>query len=99
MYKRQANKATNAPNGQTDKPQAAEPTEKPETPAVSSGGFIWPLPVSGKITSYFGGRTSPTAGASSNHQGIDTVSYTHLVYEQKCIICIVTCRAYRKAQG
>ena len=66
-----ANKATNAPNGQTDKPQAAEPTEKPETPAVSSGGFIWPLPVSGKITSYFGGRTSPTAGASSNHQGID----------------------------
>ncbi len=66
-----ANKATNAPDGQTDNTQAAEPTEKPQTTVSSSAGFIWPLPVSGKITSYFGSRTSPTAGASSNHQGID----------------------------
>lgn len=28
-------------------------------------------PVSGKITSRFGTRTAPTAGASSNHNGID----------------------------
>lgn len=27
--------------------------------------------MSGRITSYFGYRTSPTAGASSNHKGID----------------------------
>lgn len=31
--------------------------------------FIWP--VSGPITDYFGPRESPTAGASSNHMGID----------------------------
>lgn len=34
-----------------------------------SGQFIWP--VSGPITDYFGPRESPTAGASSNHMGID----------------------------
>lgn len=36
---------------------------------TSSGQFIWP--VSGPITDYFGPRESPTAGASSNHMGID----------------------------
>lgn len=33
-------------------------------------GFIWPCACH-TITSYFGNRTSPTAGASSNHRGID----------------------------
>lgn len=33
--------------------------------------FIWPCPASSRITSRFGSRTSPTEGASSNHQGID----------------------------
>ncbi len=33
--------------------------------------FIWPCPSSSRITSAFGGRESPTEGASSNHQGID----------------------------
>ena len=32
---------------------------------------IWPCPSSSRITSAFGGRESPTEGASSNHQGID----------------------------
>ena len=36
---------------------------------TGSGQFIWP--VSGPITDYFGPRESPTAGASSNHLGID----------------------------
>lgn len=36
---------------------------------IGSGQFIWP--VSGPITDYFGPRESPTAGASSNHMGID----------------------------
>lgn len=36
---------------------------------TGSGRFIWP--VSGPITDYFGPRESPTAGASSNHMGID----------------------------
>ncbi len=34
-------------------------------------GFIWPLNVSGRITSYFGNRDQPTAGASTYHKGID----------------------------
>lgn len=36
-----------------------------------SGDLIWPVPASGRITSVFGNRESPTAGASSNHKGID----------------------------
>ena len=36
---------------------------------TGSGQYIWP--VSGPITDYFGPRESPTAGASSNHMGID----------------------------
>jgi len=39
--------------------------------ANSSGDFRWPLNVSGTITSKFGKRTSPTAGASTYHKGID----------------------------
>lgn len=37
----------------------------------SSGSYRWPLPCKGIITSEFGGRDAPTAGASSNHQGLD----------------------------
>ncbi len=37
----------------------------------SSDNFFWPLPGYHQITSYFGPRTSPTNGASSNHSGID----------------------------
>lgn len=40
-------------------------------PVVSGNGQLaHPCP-SGYISSHFGGRTSPTAGASSNHRGID----------------------------
>ena len=42
-----------------------------ETKNLGSISFIWPCPASGRITSAFGGRSSPTEGASSNHQGID----------------------------
>lgn len=35
------------------------------------GEFIWPLPDYSYISSYFGYRNSPTAGASSYHSGID----------------------------
>ncbi len=38
-------------------------------PVVSS--FAWPCPSSSRITSDYGPRESPTAGASSNHKGID----------------------------
>ena len=33
--------------------------------------FKWPCPSSGRITSRFGGRSSPTEGASTNHKGVD----------------------------
>ena len=36
-----------------------------------AGTFTWPVPDSKRVTSDFGPRPSPTAGASSNHKGID----------------------------
>lgn len=36
-----------------------------------ASGFIWPCPASHRITSSFGPRKAPTAGASTNHKGID----------------------------
>lgn len=36
-----------------------------------NGILRWPLRVAGRISSGFGSRTSPTAGASSYHKGID----------------------------
>lgn len=38
---------------------------------ISSLGFAWPIPGYNVITSYFGKRNSPTAGASSYHKGLD----------------------------
>lgn len=37
----------------------------------SNSEFFWPVPGFHTITSYFGKRTSPASGASSNHSGID----------------------------
>ena len=45
--------------------------QKYNTVSLGNIKFIWPCPASSRITSAFGSRTSPTAGASSNHQGID----------------------------
>lgn len=36
-----------------------------------SGGLMWPCPSSNRITSYFGKRSKPTKGASTDHKGID----------------------------
>lgn len=69
--RRQQEQQNNNNNNSEDNPQT-EPTAEPVVSSDnSSGGFIWPLAVTGKITSGFGPRNSPTAGASSNHQGID----------------------------
>ncbi len=35
------------------------------------GIFLWPCPSSKHITSYFGNRVAPKAGASTDHKGID----------------------------
>lgn len=36
-----------------------------------ASGFLWPCPASRRITSYFGPRKAPVAGASTYHKGID----------------------------
>lgn len=41
------------------------------TVSLGNISFIWPCPASSRITSSFGDRESPTAGASTNHKGID----------------------------
>ncbi len=41
-----------------------------------TGGFKWPCPSSGTISSGFGSRESPTEGASSYHKGIDIAAPT-----------------------
>ena len=65
------------PEGETTQPteegtqpteEATEPTQAPTQPVVVS----WMRPCSYvKITSPFGNRDRPTAGASTNHQGVD----------------------------
>lgn len=47
-----------------------EPEPIPED-TYNGGAFLWPCPASTRITSDYGNRESPTAGASSNHKGID----------------------------
>ena len=49
---------------------AAEGKKTQENP-YTGGAFTWPCPSSTRITSDYGPRSSPTAGASSNHKGID----------------------------
>ena len=50
----------------------AENAAKGETKGEAyTGGYVWPVPASKRVTSDFGPRKSPTAGASSNHKGID----------------------------
>lgn len=51
------------------KAEAAGKTYK--TKNLGDISFTWPCPSSGRVTSGFGGRSSPTEGASSNHKGID----------------------------
>lgn len=50
---------------------AEEAGKKYNTVNIGNISFIWPCPASGRITSNFGDRESPTEGASSDHQGID----------------------------
>lgn len=60
----------------TDSNTATEPTEPPATtpsqPPIPSAGESWKVPCTYvMLTSPFGNRESPTAGASTNHQGVD----------------------------
>ena len=51
--------------------KAQEKGEEYKTVSIGNISFIWPCPSSSRITSGFGGRSSPTEGASSNHKGTD----------------------------
>ncbi len=51
--------------------KAQEKGEEYKTVSIGNISFIWPCPSGSRITSGFGGRSSPTEGASSNHKGID----------------------------
>lgn len=80
-----SNESTNSDANKTEQPEPkpeVKPEEKPETKpeekpdnsqSENSGSpqFTWPCPSSHNVTSPFGDRNSPTAGASSNHKGID----------------------------
>ncbi len=44
---------------------------KPDAYTGNVTGFIWPCPSYTRISSYFGPRPQPTAGASTNHKGVD----------------------------
>ena len=39
--------------------------------ATATGSLAWPVPNSNLVTSRYGGRDAPTAGASTNHQALD----------------------------
>lgn len=56
--------------------QAEAEGRKYSTTDLKNIHFIWPCPSSSRITSYFGGREAPTAGASTDHKGIDIGSPT-----------------------
>lgn len=52
--------------------KAAEAAGKQyKTTSLGNIKFTWPCPSSGRVTSTFGSRERPTAGASTNHKGID----------------------------
>ena len=62
------------------------------------GVFQWPVPGNYTITSPFGNRNSPTAGASSNHRGIDIAcpSGSNVVAAADGIVIVA---AYNYAEG
>lgn len=60
-----------AANGTAPPEDIVEEEPAPVVTPSTSGNFSWPCPASRRITSEYGPRTSPTAGASSNHKGID----------------------------
>ncbi len=60
--------------------------------------FFWPLPNNKRITSNFGKRNSPTAGASSNHSGID-IAATEGTNIYSCFSGTVTFTGFKGAGG
>lgn len=67
-----SNEGGNDSSESTQATQAPTTATTPTQPTAPSTGESWMVPCSyRKLTSPFGNRGSPTAGASSNHQGVD----------------------------
>ncbi|MFV0466977.1 MAG: murein hydrolase activator EnvC family protein [Lachnospiraceae bacterium] len=62
-------------DSETQEPESEEPkTQEPvivEDDKYNGGTFAWPVPSSTRVTSDYGARPAPTAGASTFHKGID----------------------------
>ena len=75
----EANDAEQTDEGNTDansssdssSSESGDSTDTSSDPEYNGGAFRWPCPSSTRITSEYGPRNSPTAGASSDHKGID----------------------------
>ena len=82
LFMRQAKKAAEeaarkaAAAGKTNNSTAKGNTGSTTTTSTGSSSLRWPCPASGRITSGYGKRKSPTAGGSSNHKGIDISAST-----------------------
>lgn len=50
---------------------AAASARREATKNLGDIRFVWPCPASGRVTSPFGKRSSPTKGASTYHNGVD----------------------------
>lgn len=55
---------------------AEQAASNSSTSTYTGGVFTWPAPGNSRITSYFGGRDAPVAGASTYHKGIDIACNT-----------------------
>ncbi len=57
--------------------QVLQAAETPATEYVSggSGGYVWPLPCSTRVTSRYGNRADPFTGETRYHSGIDIDGY------------------------
>lgn len=67
----QSNNANNSNNNSSNSSNNSNTSDNNTSNSSSQTGFMWPVPSSHKITSYFGNRGQPTSGASTYHQGID----------------------------
>lgn len=65
------NNQTNSENETGNNSDDNSENDNGETEQPTTAAFTWPCPSSRRVTSDYGPRESPTAGASSNHKGID----------------------------
>ena len=70
----------------------------PDAYKGSVTGFVWPCPGYTRISSYFGPRPQPTAGASTNHKGVDLAApYGTAILASAA--GVVTTSTYSKSAG